>query len=327
MLLRLARRTLLLALVFIAPLALLTAFAPYLAPSIKRLDHVAAAQATQGSFDKGLLWRVEKPGAAPSHLFGTVHLADKRVTALLEVVRKQLDAAQSFTMEIALDPPNIAALAARMVYTDGRDLPGVAGEELFRKVVPLMAGYGMPPELLRLFKPWAVTLMLAMPQQQRQQQRQRKRQQPEDVLDFTLHRIASEQGKPLHYLETVDDQVAAFEGMSETDQVALLKHAVEIQHELPATTDKLLEAYLQGDLGLIWQINEASVKDQPELKPLNEVFAQRLLFDRNVRMFERMQPQLRAGNAFVAVGALHLYGEKGILSLLARAGWQVTRIY
>ena len=84
---------------------------------------------------------------------------------------------------------------------------------------------------------------------------------------------------------------------------------------------------MQGDLGLIWQINEASVKDQPELKPLNEVFAQRLLFDRNVRMFERMQPQLRAGNAFVAVGALHLYGEKGILSLLQRDGYRVSRVY
>ena len=316
MLLRLARRALLLALAFIAPLALLNALAPYLAPSIKLLDHVAAAQATQGSFDKGLLWRVEKSGAAPSHLFGTVHLADKRVTALLEVVRKQLDAAQSFTMEIALDPPNIAALAARMVYTDGRDLPGVAGEELFRKVVPLMAGYGVPPELLRLFKPWAVMLMLAMPPQQ-----------PEDVLDVMLYRVASQQGKRLHYLETVDDQVAAFEGMSEADQVALLKHAVEIQRDLPAMTGKLLEAYLQRDLGLIWQINETSVKDRPELKPLNEVFARRLLFERNTRMVERMQPQLRAGNAFVAVGALHLYGEKGILSLLQRDGYRVSRVY
>ena len=40
-----------------------------------------------------------------------------------------------------------------------------------------------------------------------------------------------------------------------------------------------------------------------------------------------MQPQLRQGNAFVAVGALHLYGDKGILSLLERDGWRVTRLY
>ncbi len=292
-----ARRAVVLALVVVAPLD-------------------AAAQATRDGFDKGLLWRVERPGVAPSYLFGTVHLADKRVTALPEPVRRQLDVAQSFTMEIALDPSNTAALAARMVYNDGRDLPMVAGTDLFGEVVTLLAGKGVPQEFVRLFKPWAVMLMLVMPQQR-----------SEDVLDVMLHRIASGQGKSLHYLETVDDQVAVLEGMPEADQVALLKHAVATQHALPAMTGKLLEAYLQRDLGLIWRINEASVKDRPELKVLNEVFVRRLLLDRSARMVERMQPQLRAGNAFVAVGALHLYGEQGILGLLQRDGYRVSRVY
>jgi uncharacterized protein YbaP (TraB family) len=75
----------------------------------------AVAQTARAGFDKGLLWRVEKPGAAPSYLFGTVHLADKRVTTLPHAVKQQLDAAQSFTMEIALDPSNTAGLVARMV--------------------------------------------------------------------------------------------------------------------------------------------------------------------------------------------------------------------
>jgi uncharacterized protein YbaP (TraB family) len=40
-----------------------------------------------------------------------------------------------------------------------------------------------------------------------------------------------------------------------------------------------------------------------------------------------MQPQLAAGGAFVALGALHLYGEQGVLRLLERQGWRVIRIY
>lgn len=295
-----ARRAWLLAIAFVAPLA------PF----------DAVAQSAREAYDKGLLWRIEKPGVAPSHLFGTVHLADKRVTALPEVVRGRLDAAQSFTMETSLEQPEIAVLAARMVYIDGRDLPGVAGEELFRKVTPLMAGHGVPPELARLFKPWAVALLLAMPQQQ-----------TEDVLDFTLFRLASRQGKSLHYLESADDQVAAFEGMAEADQVALLRHTVETYSELPGMTEKMVQAYLQRDLGLMWQLNEAGAKDRPDLKALNAVFAQRLLYDRNVRMAERMQRQLKAGNAFIAIGALHLYGERGVLGLLARDGYRVSRIY
>jgi len=58
----------------------------------------------------------------------------------------------------------------------------------------------------------------------------------------------------------------------------------------------------------------------PDLKPLKAVFDRRLLFDRNARMVARMQPQLKSGQAFVAVGALHLYGEQGLLSLLTARG-------
>ena len=115
--------------------------------------------------------------------------------------------------------------------------------------------------------------------------------------------------------------------MSEPDQLALLRHAVETHHELTAQTEKLLQAYLQRDLGLMWQIGEADVVGRPELRPLKQVFDQRLLYDRNARMIERMQPQLKTGAAFIAVGALHLYGDRGLLNLLARDGYRITRVY
>jgi len=41
----------------------------------------------------------------------------------------------------------------------------------------------------------------------------------------------------------------------------------------------------------------------------------------------RMQRELRRGNAFVALGALHLYGEKGVLALLEQDGWRARRVY
>jgi uncharacterized protein YbaP (TraB family) len=295
--------------IFCACALTLAQFVPQWAPR-------AVSQDNAGAFDRGLLWRIEKPGAAPSHLFGTVHLADKRVTALPDAVRKEFGAAKAFAMEVASDQSSIAILAARMVYMDGRDLPRVAGEGLFRKVVPLAADLGLPAEMARMFKPWAMVLLLEMPQQQM-----------EDVLDFMLHRMATEQGKSLSYLETVDEQVAAFERMSEAEQVALLKLAVETHSESKAQAEKLIQAYLQRDLRLMWQIGEAEVAQHPDLKPIKEVFDRRLLFDRNTRMVERMQPLLRAGAAFVAVGALHLYGDKGLLSLLAREGYRVTRVY
>jgi len=41
----------------------------------------------------------------------------------------------------------------------------------------------------------------------------------------------------------------------------------------------------------------------------------------------RMQRKLRRGAAFVALGALHLYGDKGVLALLEEDGYRSTRVY
>jgi uncharacterized protein YbaP (TraB family) len=36
---------------------------------------------------------------------------------------------------------------------------------------------------------------------------------------------------------------------------------------------------------------------------------------------------LRGGRVFVAVGALHLYGDKGLLAMIARDKYRVTRLF
>jgi uncharacterized protein YbaP (TraB family) len=284
--------------------------------AILALCFAVPAQAADDAFERGLLWRIEKAGVAPSYVFGTIHLADPRVTALPEPVRQRFDAAQAFAMEVPLDQPDLMALAARMIFSDGRDLPGVVGDALFRQVLPELEKIGVPAELARMFKPWAVMLILEIPPQQ-----------SSDVLDLSLQRAAAAQGKSLHYLESVDEQVGALDGMSDADQVALLRHAVESQRDRAQSTRRLLEAWLQRDLAQMWRIGEEDVAARPELKPLQDVFVRRLLTDRNLKMVERMQPLLASGNAFVAVGALHLFGGQGVLSLLQGAGYRVSRVY
>ena len=44
-------------------------------------------------------------------------------------------------------------------------------------------------------------------------------------------------------------------------------------------------------------------------------------------MVKRMQKRLQEGNAFIAVSALHLPGEKGIIKLLQKQGYQVSALY
>lgn len=285
-----------------------------LAVALFALALVALPAAAQ-RYEQGTLWRIEKAGAAPGHVFGTIHVDDPRVTKLPAPVAGALNESRSLTVELSLDPGNVMALAGRMLLQDGRNLAGIAGAELYGKASALAGKLGLPEPALNMFKPWAVALMVMMPQQN-----------PENVLDFVLVRTATAQGKPVHELESVNEQVDVFEGMTEPDQVALLRYAVENYERMPRYTNRLVDAYLARDLAGMWRISQEDT-DRPETRRLNEVFVERVLYSRNQRMAERMEARLTEGGGFIAVGALHLYGDRGVLAELQRRGYRLTRVY
>jgi uncharacterized protein len=270
----------------------------------------------QADFSRGLLWRVELPGIEPSHIFGTIHLADERVTQLPGSVREALNASRSFTMEILLD--DMARLAfADALFLDGeRNLPDLVGQETFAQAAARMRAAGIPPEVTARLKPWAVLINLVA---------------PEDaggvILDNELFHQAMLQRKPVYQLETVDEQIALFDDIPMEAQVALLQDTVRRFDEVSELTAKIIEAYLAGDLGEIWRINAVLMTGAGTARPYYEQFIERVIYGRSVIMAHRMQARLREGNAFIAVGALHLYGEHGVLNLLRREGFRVTRVY
>ena len=44
-------------------------------------------------------------------------------------------------------------------------------------------------------------------------------------------------------------------------------------------------------------------------------------------MVKRMEPVLKKGNAFIAIGAMHLPGDGGVLDLLNKENYKLSRIY
>ncbi len=278
------------------------------------LQHAVARQTDR--YAQGLLWKIEAPGIEPSHIFGTVHLADARVTTLPAPVRAALNASSSFTMELTFEPANVQQLAGRMFYTDGRNLAQVAGPALFEKAAAIVGKLGMPAQVMPLMKPWAVTLMLLMPQQD-----------PAGVLDNVLHGIARERGLKVHQLESVEEQVGVFENMPESDQVLMLRYTLEQRGRMQDAMRRMVDAYIARDLAAVARIADEDDGADAQMKQMNERLKKHALDERNTRMAERMQPQLKAGRAFVAIGALHLYGERSVLALLESQGFRVSRVY
>jgi len=264
--------------------------------------------------DYGLLWEISKPGAETSYLFGTIHSEDPEVLALPAPVRQSFSGARRVVLEVMMDLDSMVYASTSMLMMDGRKLSELLDRSLFSKTATLMEARGVPGPVLEHMKPWAVAITLAMPV-------------PETgvVLDLSLYQQARADDKQVYGLETIQEQLGVFDGMKIEDQVALLKDTVEQYDQIDVMHRALLDAWKQQDLGEMMAINEASM--QTGDRQLAQVFQQRLLIDRNLRMLERMQEHLDAGKAFIAVGALHLPGEQGLLSLLGRRGYTLKPVY
>ncbi|MEM9141005.1 MAG: TraB/GumN family protein, partial [Pseudomonadota bacterium] len=84
--------------------------------------------------------------------------------------------------------------------------------------------------------------------------------------------------------------------------------------------------------GQIQAINEFGIwlaeRENPpvDIRALNAKLLTGLLDDRNRAWMGRISQELAKGNVFIAVGALHLPGEAGLVSLIRQAGYQVERI-
>jgi hypothetical protein len=86
----------------------------------------------------------------------------------------------------------------------------------------------------------------------------------------------------------------------------------------------MLDAYLDRDLeGLVLLQQQYMYADSD----IDDRFMLELVDKRNLRMVRRMQDVLAQGNAFIAIGALHLPGENGVLHLLEQQGFTVTPVY
>lgn len=265
------------------------------------------------STERGLLWRIEAAGR-PSYLFGTIHSEDPRVTELSTPVKTALDGASRFVMELVPDQDVAMRLATRMVMTDGRTLRELLGAEAYTTAVSALAERGVPPELVERLKPWSIVMLLGMPP-------------PKGglALDLVLYARAKEKGEPTFGLETAQEQLDVFDQMAMPDQVQLAKETLKQVNVLPAMLAAVHTAYLSRDLARLSEINERYAKSGNAA--LAERVMSRLLSQRNRRMVQRMETYLKQGNAFIAVGALHLPGKEGLLALLRERGYRVNAVW
>jgi uncharacterized protein len=291
---------------------------------MKRRDFMLAAlaaalpaQAGTERFERGLLWRVGKDAIAASHVYGTIHVPDARLAELPAAVRLSFDAAKSLMLEFVPDTYSRERFLEAAMFLDRQTLEEKIGREDFERALEVLGPSGLTREVVNKLKPWGVLLNLRHPQ----------RAAHGMPHDEQLLQLARARRLPLSQIEGVEEQIFTFDEFPMESQIALLKHSLTHRDELLELAERTLEAYLERDLATIWRLREQFIARHPQVAPHQAVMTKRVVHDRSVVMAFRMQRQLRRGEAFIALGALHLYGDKGVLALLEEDGYRAERVF
>lgn len=261
---------------------------------------------------KGVLWQISKSGQPDSYVFGTIHITDPEVLALPESVSRALNESEQFVMEALPDTDQLLLMSSMMFFQDGQRLSDLVDDSILLKTYDILSAYTMMPEVVEEMKPWTAFLIINYPPKS------------EDALDLILLSMARQNGASVIGLETLEEQAQLFDQLTLEEQVTLLTDTVCHYDVVKNDFTIMKQLYLKRDLAALFQhANRFGMIDEPLYKALMK----RLIQDRNRSMVERMQTILPKGKTFVAIGAMHLSGDDGVLALLEQQGYKVSVIY
>lgn len=265
--------------------------------------HVFFAMSTMA--ETGLFWQATAPDSQTVYLFGTMHSDDNRITAFTEQTLEAIKSVQVFMLET--EQPNFSApLITRKNLSD--DLT----EAEMDQVNGLADQYVIDRAFAMRMKPWLLAVIFDAP----------KPQTPFGQ-DYLLKAEAENAGKKIQALETVEEHFGVMDDIPREEQLSLLKAVLKREMaEKEADFEKVMQAYLSGDLDKILSVNAKTtgglVNDQ-----LWQKMKARLIIQRNKAMASRLITAAKEHSLFVAVGASHLAGETGLVAQLKNAGFRL----
>ena len=254
------------------------------------------------------LYRAEKAGHTLT-LLGTIHVGVDAMTELPPWALAALDAAPAFAMETDISDPATVKL---LVRTDGKTLSQELGDADWQRLRTAL-GEALA-DGMNAMKPFAALSALEM-----------KDLPMTAPMDMVLLNRAKAAGKPVVFLESVADQLAAIEPYATAADIrALLDNAARAKAE----TGKMVAAYRAGDEAALDAMFDdktlwiAAGRDPARFGD----FVRDTLSNRNRRWLPELVALAERGGGFVAVGAGHLVGPDNVLDLLRGAGFTVTRV-
>ncbi len=277
----------------------------------------AAAAVRNG---KGVVWRIEKDGVKPSLLFGTTHLSDPRVLEVPSAVFEAFDHIDTLILELKemTNPSDMALELFKypQLYTlQDQRLDQLLPSEETELLATALRQRGLTMDLLARMRPWFIYMSM-----QSSQCEAKRRARGLNVLDQAVALKAVENGIELVGAETVQEQLESLADVSDRSMLNVLLDLFATPYSPDDQSETLIQLYESSDTGMILALLTELAHDKAGLRE----FLEKLLVERNRRMADRALPYLQSGNVMIAVGALHLPGDDGLIELIRQQGFTVS---
>lgn len=274
-----------------------------------------AAERTETGDSRSMLWKAEGENGTV-YLLGSIHLLTPDVYPLDPAIENAFTDADRVVFEVHMDSitqraPEMLALGT---YTDGRTLETELSPETYALARAALPEYGLSAEQVALFEPWLLALTLSSIEWQK------AGLQAEYGLDMYFTGKAKEAGKALGALETAEFQLNLFDRLDPAEQETFLRSTLDQLDKTAQMMDEATAAWQAGDTRRIDELMNESLGEYPS------IYA-KLLTERNHNWMPRIETFLRGSeDVLVVVGAAHLVGEDGVVTLLKNRGYEVEQL-
>lgn len=272
--------------------------------------------AQKSNTGNSILWKVTGKGLQkPSYLFGTYHFLSNAFVDTMPAIIQAYKTTEAVVGELVMDS-SIQGPMIEASVLKGTTLQKVLPDTLYTKASEwFKQEAGLDLGKLDQLNPITVmTAALAITQQKYFPNK------PGEVqLDTYFQSEAKKDGKNIMGLETIDVQIKALFGqLTMQRQIELLNETFKEKDGLKQLISIMNTAYVSQNMNELQQLMYGSSYKPEEMKIL--------LDDRNNNWMQQLPKLMKEQSVFVAVGALHLVGKKGLINQLKEQGYTVTPV-
>jgi uncharacterized protein YbaP (TraB family) len=256
-----------------------------------------------------LIWKLEMEGCPHvSYLLGTMHVKDAKAFVRMKDMKTCIDECKVFATEFNLEEADASLTADGLNLPNGETLESLLGTKKYTKIRKIVGkAFGVDLDFFNTHIPIMVANVLTESILSEDMQ---------SSLDESLWTYAKEQEKVMMGIETFAEQMDILAKIPMDYQLKQLKEIAKSPKAFKKQIDKVATWFEDEN---IQQLYKSVRKSAGKIKKI-------MLYDRNINMVERVSQISQEQSLCFAVGAGHLWGERGLISLLKEGGFKVKPV-